>query len=259
MGGPCILFFFAHPDDESFSGAGTAMKYRAVGVRSVVVTATRGDKGKAGNPPVCSPGELAAWRERELHEAARIAGFDEVHLLDYHDKELASAPPDDIRRSLVSQIRRLRPLVIATFDANGFNVHPDHVAISRFTTDAVAAAADPRWYPEAGAAYLAPRLVWTPPIAAWDVGTVERLDEQPGVDFVIDVSPWRERKSAALRAHRSQHLSIDRLFFNQPALEERLRIEVWRQAWGPPLRTRPSGDLFEGLELQAGPSLHPGS
>lgn len=30
----CILFSFAHPDDESFSGAGTAMKYGAAGVRT---------------------------------------------------------------------------------------------------------------------------------------------------------------------------------------------------------------------------------
>jgi len=31
----CILFSFAHPDDESFAGAGTAMKYGAAGVRTV--------------------------------------------------------------------------------------------------------------------------------------------------------------------------------------------------------------------------------
>jgi LmbE family N-acetylglucosaminyl deacetylase len=170
-----------------------------------------------------------------------------VHLLDYRDRDLAAAPPDEIRRSLVSQIRRLRPLVVATFDANGFNLHADHVAISRFTTDAVAAAADPRWHPETGAPWLVPRLVWTPPIAAWEVGTVDRLEERPGVDFVIDVTEWRLKRVEALRAHRSQHLSIDRLFFNQPDAEERLRVEVWRQAWGPPLAARPASDLFAGM------------
>jgi LmbE family N-acetylglucosaminyl deacetylase len=243
----CILFVFAHPDDESFSGAGTAMKYGAAGVRTVLVTATRGDQGKAGDPPVCAPGELAAWREEELREAVRIVGFDELHVLDYGDRTLGHAPPDEVRRSLVSLIRRARPAVVASFDPNGFNAHPDHVAISRFTADAIAAAADPRWYPDTGDMHVVGRAVWTPPIAAWEVGRTERLDQHPGADFLLDVSAWRDRRVAALRAHRSQHLSIDRLFFSQPDPEHILGVEVWRQAWGPPLRQRPSTDLMEGL------------
>jgi LmbE family N-acetylglucosaminyl deacetylase len=243
----CILFSFAHPDDESFSGAGTAMKYAAAGVRSVLVTATRGERGKTGDPPVCALDDLPACRERELREAARIIGFDELHLLDYRDRELGEAAPDDIRRSLVALIRRLRPSVVASFDPNGFNRHPDHIAISRFTIDAIAAAADRRWFPDTGAAHIVPRVVWTPPIAAWEAGTVDRIDQRPGADFVLDVSSYRDRRLAALRAHRSQHLSIDRLFFSQSDLDRVLSVEAWRQAWGPPLERRPSADLMEGL------------
>jgi LmbE family N-acetylglucosaminyl deacetylase len=244
---PCILFSFAHPDDESFAAAGTAMKYAAAGVRTVLVTATRGERGKTGNPPVCTVAELGACRERELREAARIIGLDRLHLLDYRDKELADAKPDEIRRSLVSIIRLEQPTVVGTFDPNGFNLHPDHMAISRFTMDAVAAAADPRWHPEHGGAHDVARVVWTPPIGAWEAGTIDRLEERAGADFVIESSAWRDRKEAALHAHRSQHLSIDRLFFNQPNLDRVLGVEVWRQAWGPPLPRRPSTDLFEGL------------
>jgi LmbE family N-acetylglucosaminyl deacetylase len=244
---PCILFSFAHPDDESFSAAGTAMKYRAAGLRTVLITATRGEHGKAGDPPVCAPDQLAACREEELREAVRIIGFDELHVLDYRDRELAQAPPAAIGLLLVSIIRRTRPSVVASFDPNGFNVHPDHVAISRFTADAVAAAADPRWYPDMGDPHSVPRAVWTPPIAAWEVGRTEHLDQCPGADFLLDVAPWRDRRVAALRAHRSQHLSIDRLFFSQPDPERILGVEVWRQAWGPPLSRRPSSDLMEGL------------
>jgi N-acetylglucosamine malate deacetylase 2 len=47
-----FLFCFAHPDDESFSAAGTVMKYAGRGVRSVLVTATRGERGGTGQPPV---------------------------------------------------------------------------------------------------------------------------------------------------------------------------------------------------------------
>jgi LmbE family N-acetylglucosaminyl deacetylase len=243
----CILFSFAHPDDESFAAAGTAMKYGATGARTVLVTATRGERGKTGDPPVCAPDELAACRERELKHAATIVGFDELHLLDYRDRELADAPFDAVRRSLVSLIRRVRPTVVASFDPNGFNLHPDHVAISRFTADAIAAAADPRWHPDTGDPHIVPRVVWTPPVPTWEAGRIDRLGEQPGVDFLLDVAPWRDRRAAALRAHRSQHLSVDRLFFSAPDLDRILGVEVWRQAWGPPIARRPSPDLMEGL------------
>jgi hypothetical protein len=92
--------------------------------------------------------------------------------------------------------------------------------------------------------------VWTPPIAAWEAATVDRIDERGGADFVLDVSRWRDRRKAALQAHRSQHLSIDRLFFSQPNLERVLSVEAWRQAWGPPLSQRPSPDLMDGLMCQ---------
>jgi LmbE family N-acetylglucosaminyl deacetylase len=244
---PTLLFIYAHPDDESFSGAGTVMQCAAAGARSVLVTATLGERGRAGDPPVCDPRDLADCRARELREAAAIIGFDELYLLNYPDRDLADAPADEIRASLVMYIRRARPAVVLTFDPNGVNRHPDHVAISRFTSDAITAAADPRWYPDAGPAYAVPRLLWTPPITPWDAASRERLHEQAGIDFLIDVAAWRERRIAALRAHRSQHVSIDRCFFSKPDVDHILTTEIWRQAWGPPLRERPATNVLEGL------------
>jgi LmbE family N-acetylglucosaminyl deacetylase len=239
-----LLFCFAHPDDESFSAAGTAMKYAERGVRSVLVTATRGERGSVGDPPVCTAEELAAVREKELRHAASIIGFDELHLLDYVDRRLAEAPPDEIRRSLVSILRRVRPSIVFTFDPNGFNLHPDHVAVSRFASDAIAAAADPRWFPDAGEPHAVTRLLWTPLLGPWDMAAGDPFELQPGADFVIDVAPWRERRAAALRAHRTQHASVARRFWNQPDPDRILATEIWRQAWGPPLRRHPESDLL---------------
>jgi LmbE family N-acetylglucosaminyl deacetylase len=238
-----LLFAFAHPDDESFSGAGTAMKYAASGARIVLVTATPGEKGKRGDPPVCGPDEVAATRKRELREAARIIGFDEVYLLGYVDRELEAAPPDKVRRTLVEIIRREQPNVVFTFDPNGFNVHPDHVAISRFTSEAVSSAADGRWHPEAGEPHTVTRVLWTPPLPPWEASRLARIDETPGADYLFDVSPWRDRRIAALRAHRTQHLSIDRYFFTRPDLDRILATEIWRHGFGPPLRVRPTREL----------------
>jgi LmbE family N-acetylglucosaminyl deacetylase len=243
---PTILFSFAHPDDESFAGAGTAMTWAARGGRTVLVTATRGERGQAGNPPVCAPEDLPACREQELRTAAGIIGFDELHLLGYRDRDLSDAPPEEIRRSLVRLVRQCRPGVVVTFDPNGYNMHPDHVAISRFTSDAIAAAADARWYPDLGEPYTVARLLWTPPFPPWDAAVSPVLAGSAGADFAVDVSRWRDRRAAALRAHRSQHLSIEKYFFRSEP-DHTLDREFWRQAWGPALASRPRPDVMEGI------------
>jgi len=134
-----LLFFLAHPDDETFIAGGTIARYAAAGVEIGVVCATRGERGKTGD--VCSREDLASVREAEVRDAARILGIRHLEILPYEDQMLAAAPPDEIRRSMVAALRRQRPRVAITFDPNGMNLHPDHIAISRFASDAVAAAA----------------------------------------------------------------------------------------------------------------------
>jgi LmbE family N-acetylglucosaminyl deacetylase len=245
-----LLFSFAHPDDESFSGAGLACWCQARGIRVVLVCATRGEAGQAGDAAVSgAPADVGAAREVELHHAAAAVGIADVHLLGYRDRELAAADPSAIRYQLVAQLRGYRPAVVATFDPDGFNRHVDHLAISRFTSDAVAAAADPRWFPDLGPPHTVARLLWTPPLGPWDSARSKDLRAEAGADFIIDITPWRDRKIAALRAHRTQHRSIDAHFFNQPDADRILAIEVYRQGFGPPIARRPSADPFEGIDL----------
>ncbi len=246
-----LLFIFAHPDDETFIAAGIACRYREEGVRLALATATLGEAGKCGDPPVCTREELPSVRERELREAARLLGLGEPVLLGYHDRELATVPPAEIREKLVRVIRAHRPQVVVTFDPNGSNAHPDHIAISRFTSDAVAAAADARWLPDAGAAHLVQRLVWTPPSRPWLFARSADLTSEGGVDFAVDISRWSNAKAAALRIHRTQHLNTERVFFTQPDVGKLLSLETFRQAFGPPIARRPSDDLFEGITLRS--------
>lgn len=224
------LFIYAHPDDETFGAAGTVCLLRSKGWRVVLACATLGDKGKCGEPPLCAPDDLGATRERELRDAACIIDISEIHLLGYKDKELGAAPPEEMRRKLVGIIRAEQPELAFTFDANGFNVHPDHVAISRFTSDAVAAAADGRWYPELGAPHIVRQLLWTSPLEPWEEATPD-AGGKPGVDVVLDVSAWADKKEAALRAHRTQHKSVEHHFLSKPNLREILGVETWRRAW----------------------------
>jgi N-acetylglucosamine malate deacetylase 2 len=242
-----LLLIFAHPDDESFLTGGSVCRYVAQGVRVVLATATRGESGKPGQPPLCSAEALPALRERELRRAAGILGIADVHLLGYRDRELQHAPPDEIRRQLVELVRAERPQVVVSFDPNGGNLHPDHIAISRFAADGVTAAADPRWHPELGAPHDTPRLAWVPGRRPWQLVREPDIAACAGVDFVVDVAAWRDRKLAALMAHETQRQSVERNFLSQPDVDRLLGVEVFRQGFGPRLATRPAADLFEGV------------
>ena len=149
-----LLFIYAHPDDESFGVAGIARMYADQGADIALVTATRGDAGRAGEPPICSREELPARREAELREAAR----DSRHRPRDACSTISTSTsrrrlPTRFAASSSQSIRRHRPQIVVTFDPDGANLHPDHVAISRFAIDAVTAAGDPRWYPDAGEAH----------------------------------------------------------------------------------------------------------
>jgi N-acetylglucosamine malate deacetylase 2 len=244
---PRLLLIFAHPDDESFVAAGLSRRYADVGARIALVTATRGEAGSRGDPPLCTEEELPAWRESELREAAAILGIGDIHLLGYHDKHLTDAPPAVIREQLVEIVRRHRPHVVVTYDPNGGHGHADHIAISRFTTDAVSAAADPRWHPSLGAAHRVQRVLWTPPLLAWDDPPPAEMSAEPGVDFLLDISTQKAVKAAALRAHRTQHRSVERWIFRKPHADRILAMETFRQGLGPPLPVVPLDDVFAGL------------
>jgi N-acetylglucosamine malate deacetylase 2 len=242
----CLFLSFAHPDDETFLTGGLSARCSSHGTKVVLVTATLGESGKVGDPPLCAPEELPAVREQELRAAAAILGIHEIHLLGYRDRELASAPPDRIREQLVRLLRAARPGVVVTFDPNGANQHPDHIAISRFTSDAVAAAADARWFPDAGEAHVVSRLVWVAGRRPWEWLRDPALAARAGADFVIDVTPWRARKLEALRAHRTQRASVERNFLAHADVDDLLAAEVFRLGWGP-IHRRPLADLFEGM------------
>jgi N-acetyl-1-D-myo-inositol-2-amino-2-deoxy-alpha-D-glucopyranoside deacetylase len=244
-----LLLVFAHPDDESVFAAGLACRTVADGGVAALCTATPGEHGKLGDPPVCARERLGPTRQAELMTACAELGIRPVRVLGYPDRGLASAPVDTIRRQLVEIIRTVRPQVVVTFDPNGSNLHPDHVAISRFTSDAVAAAGDARWFSDLGAPHAVARLLWTLPVRPWEVLRRSEPAAEPGADVLVDVSAFIDRKAAALRAHRTQHQSLTRIFFSKPDVARLLGVEMFRQAFGPPLRSRPAADVFADLAV----------
>ena len=143
-----MLGVWAHPDDEAYLSAGLMAEYRRRGDRVVVVTATLGERGT--NDPVAWPPErLAVLREHELRASLAALGVDELHLLGFMDGECTWNDGTDRIAELIAEIA---PDLIVTFGPDGMTGHPDHRAVSAWTTDAwrVGTADADLWYATLG-------------------------------------------------------------------------------------------------------------
>ncbi|TGE33005.1 PIG-L deacetylase family protein [Desulfosporosinus sp. Sb-LF] len=190
-----MLLIFAHPDDESFALGGTIAKYAEQGAEITLVAATKGEAGKTAE--LCKKEELGLFREQELLRAAEVLGISKVIFLGYIDKEVPQAPPLEIIGKIVRIIRDVRPQVIITFGEDGASGHRDHRAIHHFTKAAINLARE-SLEPEWGTPHTLSRLCYVKP--GWRLPEAELQ----GVDFVISISSWAERKWEAISEHRTQ-------------------------------------------------------
>lgn len=233
----CLLTVHAHPDDEASKGASTVARYKAEGVRTVLVTCTGGEEGDILNPAMDTPEvreRLAQVRRDELELAARIIGYDEVVLLGYRDSGMpgseanqrpeafANADLDEAVGRLVEVIRRERPQVIITYadDQEGYP-HPDHLMVHAISVPAFERAGDPNWRPELGAPWQPSKLYYT----VWSRERIiathqkmlelglespfdERWFERPSHDDRITtrvpIGDWFDVRLEALLAHATQ-------------------------------------------------------
>lgn len=210
-----VLFLHAHPDDETLSTGGTIAMLTARGSAVTVLTGTRGERGDVVDGPLKrleGTPELAGHRVEELAGAMRALGVGDQRFLGaagaravgrpvrvYEDSgmvwrtpsiaaaapdsgpgTLSRAPLEEVVGDIRAVIAGVRPDLVVTYNDQGGYGHPDHVRMH----DAGVLAA--------GRAGL--------PIAL-----IEPCEGDDGpAPFRLDVSPWLDRKIAALSAHRSQ-------------------------------------------------------
>lgn len=215
-----LLLILAHPDDESLGFGGTIAKYANEGIQVFLITATRGQRGRVGTqqekPP---PEQVGKIREQELRAAAKILGIKETLFLDYMDGDLDKTNPDEIINALAIQIRRIRPQVVLTFGPDGVYGHPDHIAISQFTSASITKAVDPAFICED-----APHLVLKLYFLAWSSETInlhQRAFKEFGmvidgtkrlsvsypdwmITTVVDARSYWETVWRAVRCHETQ-------------------------------------------------------
>ena len=138
-----LLAVFPHPDDETLGLGSTLARYSAQGVETYLLCATRGERGwfdsERPNPGLEG---VARIREAELRCAAETLGLKEVSFLGYIDGDVDQADPDEIIGRIVTQVRRIKPHVVVTFPPDGNYGHPDHIALSQFTSGALVCAVD---------------------------------------------------------------------------------------------------------------------
>ena len=281
-----LLCVHPHPDDESIACGGVLARAAAQGAATTVVTCTGGEAGENLAGIDLGDEGLATHRRRELADALTELGVAEHVWLGYRDSGMAGTPENDhvdafaaadveeAARRLATVLRRLRPHVVVSDDAQGSYGHPDHVQAHRVTVRATELAEDsgieldglPPWsvakrYVHALAVERLLRLHAT----LRDAGLASPFGEERELDAEalpfgvpeeqittrVDVRAHLAAKRAALRAHRSQ-ISDDSFFLNLPddLADEVFGVEEFVLEHGRPAedpRTGHETDLFAGL------------
>ncbi len=263
-----LLAILAHPDDESMGIGGTLAKYAAEGVDTFLVCATRGERGwwesEGPNPGLEG---VAKVRTQELENAGNVLGLKEIHFLGYIDGDLDQADPKEAIAKIVTHIRRIQPQVVVTFAHDGSYGHPDHVAISQFTTAAVVCAADgsyrDSWNQSPHRVSKLYYFVDSEEIAELFMKYLGAIEfpvddlvrgEAPWKDWMIttriDLSSWWKPAWDAIRCHKSQLPSLGPLLaLSEDEIRQLMTLQgtFYRAMSTVNGGRKRETDLFEGL------------
>jgi len=247
-----FLFLLAHPDDETFGPGATIAKYARGGAEVHLATATRGEAGMVGDPPLTDREHLGEVRSAELLAAAGILGIAKVHFLGFHDGHLSAVPRELVVERAVEAVREVRPHVLVGFGPEGVSRHADHKVMCEVALSAFDRAADPSWYPgqlRDGIGPWAPLKLYQFEIAreifqGWDVPLAGVPREK--LSAFVDTSEHVETKISAFSCHKTQMKDVRRIL-ERPGYREFGRLETYVLA-----RTRLPGLRFPEEDLLAG-------
>lgn len=204
-----IVAVVAHPDDESLIAGGTLALAARIGVRTGVVSLTRGENGPMSDTARYSGEQLGRVRGAELDRAARVLGLDWATCLSYPDGELPWVDHGAVAAELAALLAGPVPDVVLTFGKDGLYGHPDHIATAEIVARALRQLDGPvELYEAAWPTGLVAELA----AAAADCGLPHDLwglepdafGSDRAASVAIDVRAVLSQKLAALRVHRTQ-------------------------------------------------------
>ena len=185
-----ILGVWAHPDDEAYLSAGTMAAAVDAGQRVVCMTATRGEAGSLDQVR-WPPDSLASVREKELDACLRVLGITEHSWLDFADGGCADVPLDEAMAPIVSVIDAVRPDTVLTFGPDRMTGHTDHIAVSRWTTEALGRSG-----------HNGARLLYATKTPAWNTAFLSAVDPDR-VMMGAQELPWTDPAQVAV------HVELD--------------------------------------------------
>ncbi|MGB3329719.1 MAG: PIG-L family deacetylase, partial [Thermomicrobiales bacterium] len=262
----------AHPDDESFGGAGVLVWAHQSGLTTGLVCATRGEAGQISDPALGTAEILGAVRERELRRAMDAVQLTTLRILPYRDSGMAGTPQNDDARSLVQapleeaiahvvvQIRDLKPDAVITFGPDGIYGHPDHVRIGEVASEAVLRAAkddhaslgEP-WQVTSLYHTSIPREVMqsfrdrAPGLFAWMNDEEFGKMGTPSAEIThwVDTVDYLDTARKAIVAHRTQIQDMNAFTADTPEVRNRLRYQQFTRVplpWDPEMTARDALD-----------------
>ncbi|MDF0725644.1 bacillithiol biosynthesis deacetylase BshB2 [Cytobacillus sp. S13-E01] len=182
-----ILVVFPHPDDEAFGSAGFIATQTRKGVPITYACATLGEMGRnMGKPFFANRETLPDIRRKELQDACKVMGIDDLRMLGFRDKTLEFEAPNKLSDVVAEIIDDVNPSLVITFYP-GHGVHPDHDACGEAVIDAIS------------------KLPMDKRPVVYCKAITKNVTEVLGEpDLEFDVSDVLDVKIAAMEAHRSQ-------------------------------------------------------
>ncbi|MHC2990718.1 GlcNAc-PI de-N-acetylase [Pontibacter sp. HJ8] len=184
-----ILAFAAHPDDVELGCAGTLIAQIEAGKKAGVVDLTRGELGTRGTP---------AERAAEADAASRIMGLSVRENLGFADGFFSNDKEHQLK--IVRKVRQYQPEIVLMNALH--DRHPDHGRGAAVVLEACFLAGlkmiktlgddgleQEAWRPKAMYNFVQDRYI-TP-------------------DFVMDITPFWEKKMETIRAFKSQFFNPD--------------------------------------------------
>jgi LmbE family N-acetylglucosaminyl deacetylase len=257
-----LLAIFAHPDDETFATGGVMAMAARDGHQVWSICATNGDEGGEADEHGDHSMDPEIRRD-ELRCACRELGAAPPIFLEYRDSGMETWTPkpgafvladrEEIIQRLMTEIRRLRPSVVLTFDPGGGYGHPDHRLISDVATAAFERLRGEPDSPRVLYHQAVPRSDAERLVAEWstaDTGANGRAPTEddllqrqrflelarPDEDITtrVDIRPVLDRKRAAFACHASRIRADSWNDEARERFEESFSTEVFVRVWPKP-------------------------
>ncbi len=179
-----ILAIGVHPDDVELSAAGTILKHIALGKTVGILDLTRGELGTRGS---------AALRTEEAMRASKILGLTVREQLTLADCFFENN--ENSQKHIIQSIRKYQPEIVLCNAVS--DRHPDHGRAATLTQNAC-------FY--SGLIKIETRDEHNGLQAAWRPKAVYNYiqDQYIKPDFVVDITPFIEKKMESIFAYSSQ-------------------------------------------------------